>query len=138
MHRALRPAPWAGILLSGAMEGGYMNENGDWAVVWDVDTPGEINVEALIVNGELLPMEGEAVDWTGDGVIDPDAIIDGFTGISSLTVGDRGLDGMFDVYFAADIDVAADEVLEGGFRLIVPEPTSLVLFALGVTLLRRR
>lgn len=123
-----------GEVLSGAIEGGYMNEAGDWGAIWDIDGGA---LEALILNGGLLLQEGDAVDWDGDGIIDPDAILTDFTGTSTLVIGDPGIDSFFDVYFTADIDVAG-EVLEGYFKMTVPEPSAALLLGVGVVLLRRR
>ncbi|MFH1749096.1 MAG: PEP-CTERM sorting domain-containing protein [Planctomycetota bacterium] len=123
-----------GEIVSGAIEGGYMNEAGDWGVIWDID--GGV-LEALIVNGSLLLKEGDAVDWDGDGFVDPDAILTDFTGTSTLAIGDPGIDSFFDVYFTADINVGGT-VLEGFFQMTVPEPSAALLLGVGLMLLRRR
>ena len=130
-----------GATLAGSIEGGFMNEEGDWAVTWDVDV-GPANLEALIINGELILTEGEPVDWNGDGVIDGGdggAVLDNFTGISSLTLSDRQADGTISAYFTADVDIAGT-VLTGAFRVTVPEPgsASLLLFAIIPLALARR
>ncbi len=111
--------------VSGAMEGGYLNSSGDWAVIWDIDTLGG-NVEALIYNGDVLLLEGEAVDWNNDGAIDGldnNGVVANFTGISALTVGARDVNGDVDIYFTADIDFngtsSTTDDLEGFFRLTV-------------------
>jgi hypothetical protein len=95
-----------GFPLSGSIEGAYMNANGDLAFIWDVDDPMLGNVEALYANGRLILKEGDEVDLDGDGVIDPNAVVSGFTGISALTLGDRLPNGSINVYFTADIDTA--------------------------------
>ena len=123
-----------GEIVSGSIEGGFMNEAGDWGAIWDVDGGA---LEALIVNGGLLLKEGDAIDWDGDGIIDPAAILTNFTGTSTLVIGDPGIDSFFDVYFTADIDVAG-EVLEGYFKMTVPEPSAALLLGVGLMLLRRR
>jgi len=94
-----------GLVLTGSIEGAYLNENGDYAVIWDVDDGTGTILEALIVNGELVLLEGESVDLDGDGELDPDIHIDNFTGISSLTLGDRDEDGHALVAFTADVEV---------------------------------
>lgn len=127
-----------GAVLNGAIEGGYMNEQGDWAVIWDADI-GLDNLEALIVNTELLLTEGDQVDWDGNGLLDDSATLTNFTGVSALTVGDRGVNGQFDVYFTADVEIQGRAELEGFFCMTVPEPASVLL--LGLVLLptlRRR
>jgi hypothetical protein len=112
-----------------------MNENGDWAVTWDIAGG---SLEALIVNGELLLTEGDQVDWDGNGLLDDGAVLTDFTGTSTLVLGDQDVDSFFDVYFTADVDVRG-EVLEGFFRMTVPEPASIMLLSIGLLpLLRRR
>jgi hypothetical protein len=109
-----------GGTLSGSIEGGYLNEDGDWAVIWDVDNFSG-NREALIVNGRVVVQELSPVDWNGDGTIDAgdqNAFITDFTGITSLTLGRRDGDDNVDVLFTADCDVNGT-ILEGGFRLSV-------------------
>jgi hypothetical protein len=97
-----------------------MNENGDWAVIWDVDDPAG-NLEALIFNGEVLLRETDEVDFDGDGVVDPGATLDNFTGISTLVVGDRGPTGIVSVYFTADVTVpGSSDELEVLYRIDVP------------------
>jgi hypothetical protein len=115
---------WDGVpaTLAGSIEGGYMNKETDWAVIWDIDDPAGVNFETLIFNGEILLVEGEPVDWNGDGVIDPgdnNAVISNFTGISSLTVGAR-VGGFVNIYFTADCDFGGTPDLEGFFCLSVP------------------
>lgn len=110
------------VTISGAIEGGYMNDDADWAVIWDVNTVAG-NIEALILNAEIILAEGDAVDWNGDGVIDggdEGAVIDNFTGISSLTMTGRDASGGLSLYFTADVELASAEVLEGFFCLPIP------------------
>jgi hypothetical protein len=109
--------------ISGAIEGGYMNEHGDWAVTWDVeDGAAAANIEVLICNGAIVLAEGDRVDWNGDGVIDvndDNATLTDFTGIASVTVGPR-LGGIVKVYFTADVELTGAVVLEGFFCISVP------------------
>jgi hypothetical protein len=108
--------------LSGSIEGAYLNDDGDWAVVWDANDPGGANIEVLILNGEIVLKEGDLVDWNGDGVIDAGdngGVVTNFTGISALTLGDRDDTNQVTLCFTADIDFAGT-VLEGGFLLTVP------------------
>lgn len=133
------------LTISGAIEGGYQNGNGDWTVIWDVNTTGG-NVEALIINGVVVLQEGDAVDWNNDGVIDAgdnNGVIANFTGISALTMSDRdGLD--VSVYFTADIDFfgtsSSTDDLEGGFvfTYTIPAPGATAVFGLAVFCASRR
>jgi hypothetical protein len=109
------------VTVSGSIEGGYMNEQGDWAVIWDIDDPNAVNREALIFNGEIVLVEGDLVDWNGDGVIDAgdnNGKLANFTGISTLTVGAQ-VSGVVNIYFTADIDFfgtpSSTDDLEGFF-----------------------
>lgn len=94
------------MTLSGSIEGAFMNEDGDYVVIWDVDLPTGANVEAMIFNGEVVLKEGDIIDVDGDGVPDPEAVVDNFTGISSVVLSDRDEDGAVSIYFTADVDVA--------------------------------
>lgn len=124
------------VTVSGSIEGGYMNDQGDWAVIWDIDDPNGDNIEALIFNGEILLVEGDPVDWNGDGVIDAgdeDGVLANFTGISALTVGGR-VGGAVNIYFTADIDFfgtpGSSDDLEGFFCFSVsvgPEPIEVAI-----------
>jgi hypothetical protein len=102
-----------GLPLSGSIESGYMNEDGDWVVIWDVDLPDGTNVEAMIVNGEVVLMAGMPVDYDGDGVIDPDAVLDSFTGTASVALADRDAQGRALVYFTADCDIPGASPMGG-------------------------
>ena len=102
--------------LSGAIEGAFMNDDGDWSAIWDADIDG-VNLEVLIFNNQIILAEGDLVDWNGDGIIDTmdsGAVVDNFTGISSLTMSRVDAVGVLRVYLTADVDVNG-EVLEGGF-----------------------
>jgi len=131
-------------VLDGSIESAAMNETADWAAVWDATVDGS-NLETLIVNGQSILIEGQLVDWNGDGVVDAsdkNARIDNFTGISSLAIGERDMgrgDGsFFDVYFTADVDMDGT-VLEGAFRITIPAPGSAGLLAIaGLAAARRR
>lgn len=92
-----------GYTLSGSIEGGFMNEDGDFAVIWDVNLPTGENVEALIFNGQVVLMEGDFVDTDGDGLPNNDSTLDNFTGISSLVVASRAADSSVTAFFTADI-----------------------------------
>lgn len=145
---ALVPTPLGNGTVSGDIEWGDSNENNDWAATWDV-TVAAVNREALIVNGDVVLIEGQLVDWNGDGVIDAgdnNGKVADFTGIRAVTVGERdGFNSFFDVFVTIDIDflgtVSATDDLEGGFRVRVdvPEPASITVIGIGaVAMLRRR
>ena len=118
---------WGGTpaTLDGSIEGGYMNKETDWAVIWDFDDVAGTNLEVLIFNGEILLVEGDLVDWNGDGMIDAgdnNAVVANFTGISSLTVGAR-VGGFVNIYFTADCDFGGTPDLEGFFCVSVQVDT---------------
>ena len=119
------------VTVSGSIEGGYQNKDTDWAVIWDIDDETGNNLEALIFNGEILVVEGDPVDWNGDGVIDGgdmNAVLANFTGIAALTVGAR-VGGFVNIYFTADIDFGGTPDLEGFFcvSVQVEEPPAIAL-----------
>ena len=92
------------------IEGLAQNSSNTIAYIWDV-VAGADTAEALFIEENLLLMEGDAVDWDGDGVIDPAVTIEGFTGTNSLSLGDDGT-----VYFTADVDIAGS-TLAGFFSI---------------------
>jgi hypothetical protein len=102
-----------GETLSGAIEGAYMNENGDIAFIWDIQ---DNILEALYANDKLLLREGDPVDLDGDMIPDINAVVSDFTGISTLTLGDRGGDTNTRLYFTADVDIGP---LQDG---VLPDP----------------
>jgi hypothetical protein len=124
---AVLPGPGGNYTLSGAIEGGYMNRQGDWAVTWDANNPSAVNVEVLIVNGALAMIEGDLVDLNGDGTVDASSRLADFTGISSLVIGPRDGSGMASVWFTADIDTlgtpSATDDTEALMHLTVPIAT---------------
>jgi len=114
------------VTVAGAIEGAYVNENGDWAATWDVVEAGS-NLEALIFNGELILLEGDAVDLDGNGIVEPASILRDFTGITTVAIGDRDMNGVASVYFTADIDTKGTSTTtddtEGYFRVDVQAGT---------------
>jgi hypothetical protein len=91
-----------GEVLSGAIEGAYMNEDGDVAFIWDIQGGA---LEALYLDDQLLVREGDPVDLNGDGIPDGGTALTDFTGISALTLSDRDpSDGSVRLYFTADYD----------------------------------
>jgi len=115
--------PSGDVTINGAIESASMNEQGDWAVTWDVDDALTNNLEALLLNGELLLKEGDSVDLDGDGTAEPGSLLVDFTGIATLAVGDRDEDEFVSVYFTADIDTegtpTTSDDIEGLFRITV-------------------
>jgi hypothetical protein len=104
----------SGYTLSGSIEKAFMNNSGDWAVIWDVDLPTGENVEVLIFNREIVLMEGDYVDTNGDGLPDDNSFLTDFTGIASLVVGPRAEDDAVTVYFTADVSMPDPPVMAGG------------------------
>ncbi len=116
-----------GETLSGAIEGAYMNADGDLAFIWDIQLD---TFEALFLNDMLLLQEGDEVDLDGDGNVDPGAVVSGFTGISTLTLSDRDMDNNVQVYFTADVDTAGTssttDDIEGFYCIVVDLGTTAV------------
>jgi hypothetical protein len=117
-----------GETLSGDIEAGYINENGDLALIWDVVAN---TIEALIVNKDVVLREGDQVDLSGDGIAEANTKLVNFTGISALTMSDRDVFGNVNVYFTADIDTlntssTLDDV-EGFFCLKVSVDTPIAV-----------
>lgn len=88
-----------GMVLGSGIEGGYLNEDGDLALIWDVGPD-----EALIINDRVVLIEGDMVDFDGDGMLDPGTSLTDFTGIATLTLSDRDSMGRVNAYFTADVD----------------------------------
>lgn len=89
-----------GRTLTGSIEGADLAEDGRVAILWDV-VMGTSSLEALILDDHVLLVEGDLVDWDGDGFVDADATLVNFTGIASLTLGSDAT-----IAFTADVDVA--------------------------------
>ena len=104
-----------GEMLSGSLEGASINEFGDIAFVWGIDTGPGTPDEALYFEDQILLREGDAVDWDGDGAIDPAITIQSFTGTNTITLARDG-----SIYFTADVDVSGT-TLEGFF--VIEGPT---------------
>lgn len=124
--------PLGGEVLSGAIEGAYMNEQGDLAFIWDIQ---DNALEALYLNDMLVLREGDEVDMTGDGLVDAGAVLRDFSGINSITLSDRDPGGSVKIYFTADIDTAgtssSTDDVEGFYCVSVNlGPTAIVLSGL--------
>jgi hypothetical protein len=120
-----------GETLSGSIEGAYMNENGDIVFIWDIQ---DNTLEALYANDRLLLKEGDAVDIDGDLVPDPQAVLTNFTGISSVTMAERGGDGTTKIYFTADVDITAAPAVKSAPPLQNPLVTAENLDTEGLSL----
>jgi hypothetical protein len=119
-----------GQTLSGSIEGGFMNENGDYAYIWDVNGGAQ---EALFFNDQLILLEGDFVDFDNDGLVEPTSTLTDFTGISALTISDRDMTGAVNLYFTADVVTPAG-TLEGFFCIRVETgPTAIQLSGLSAT-----
>ena len=89
-----------GHVLAGSIEGASLAPNGDLGLVWDIEDGAGSDIEAVIFNGRVVAKEGDAIDTNGDGIVDPNATIVSFSGISSLTTAtDQRL------YVTAEIDL---------------------------------
>ncbi len=93
-----------GQQLTGAISGAYMNEDGDYALEWEIVTPGG-PVDALIFNGAVVAVAGDPIDLDGDSIPEAGTTLLAFTGISALVLSDRDGDGICRLYFTADVDV---------------------------------
>ena len=116
--------PGGNYTISGAIESGSLNRQGDWAVTWDVNPPSGANREALFVNGVMVLQENDLVDLTGDGIPDANGILRDFGGATTMVIGPRNAHGEVAVYFTADIDVnntptSSTDDVEALFRLDV-------------------
>lgn len=113
----LREGQFAGgAQLTASIESAFMNEQGDLGFVWQIVTD-VANREALYLNGRLLLIETDQVDFDGDGALDANATLSDFTGISALVVGPR-VGGVVTLYFTGDVNVGGP-ILEAGFALAV-------------------
>jgi hypothetical protein len=98
------------------------------------------------VNGDLVLLETDLVDWNGDGNVDgadSGFSISNFTGISALTLSERDANGNVSAFFTADAVNDNGLDLEGAFSVTVaiPEPSSFIFFAsamLGLFVVRRK
>jgi hypothetical protein len=96
-----------GQIVTGAIEGAFMNESGAVAYVWDIDDGAGGSLEALFFEDTLLLVEGDEVDWDGDGNLDAGFVVTDLTGIAAVSVGADAR-----VYFTVDVDINGGGVLE--------------------------
>ncbi len=112
--------------LSGAIEAADMNNNGDWAVVWQISGVGT----SLVYNDQVLLRLDEQVDFNGDGVIDAGdngATVDDFEVFTNaLAVSDRDASGNVSIYLPLDVDPdgpgGSSTLQEGVYKITVSEP----------------
>ncbi len=132
-------------LAAGSIDMAYMNENGDYAAIWDVN-PGSGAVESLVFNGRQILKLTDLVDLDGDGSVEPNSKLSDFTGIASMQMSDRYGPGssLVDIYFTADVDTLGTPSLtddtEAAFRItvVIPTPGTLALALAAFPALRRR
>ena len=117
-------SPLDGLDINGAIENAAINENGDWAVIWDFDHATEGNLEVLIFNGlYMLAEEIDDVDIDGDGIADAGARISGstsFSGTRTLTLSDRDASGNVTIFFTAEVSDNGAATIEGLYKMVVP------------------
>ncbi len=97
----------SGATLTGSITGAALNEDGDVAFIWQIESDAGA-IEALFLNGGLLLEEGDQVDMNNDGVVDNDFVE--FSGISALSMSDRDADGNVKLYFTGDAIESGAEV----------------------------
>ncbi|MFH1844785.1 MAG: hypothetical protein ABIF77_16465, partial [bacterium] len=107
-----------GQTLSGSIEGAFMNEQGDYAFIWDIL---DNTAEAMYFRDQLLVKEGDMVDIDGDLIPDPGTAVTNFTGISALTLSDQSPGGLVRIYFTADVEFPA-AALGNGTAIVVKDP----------------
>ena len=112
--------------VSGAIEMAAINQQGDWAVVWDINdtTMGAGNIECLIFNGDVVLREAlDDIDIDNDGIANPGARISGtsaFAGFRALRVGDRDPNGDVAIYVVADVSDNGATEAEMLLHMVVP------------------
>ncbi|MEX1024035.1 MAG: hypothetical protein WD226_03065 [Planctomycetota bacterium] len=99
-----------GYTLTGAIEGAYLANDGQVAYVWDVLVAG-VSREALFLDDRLLLKQDDLVDFDGDGFVESDSVVGGFTGITALSSSSDG-----HIAFIADINVGG--VLREGYFVL--------------------
>ena len=112
--------------ITGLIEAADMNNNGDWALVWQVSVGGT----CLIYNDQVLLRTDDLVDFNGDGVIDGadnGATVDDFEVFTNaMVVGDRDAAGNVSIYLPLDVDPdgagGTTTLVEGIYKITVTEP----------------
>ncbi|MEM6568321.1 MAG: hypothetical protein AAF957_07910 [Planctomycetota bacterium] len=90
-----------GETIVGEVVAAGLNGSGELAYVWSIEGPGGSAIEALFREDELIARAGDAVDWDGDGALDPSAtLVDFHEG--TLSIASSG-----DVFIVARVDAGA-------------------------------
>lgn len=115
-----------GLPLRDSIDAASMNQNGDIALLWDVEDQNEfgqtVEREVLILNNKIVLKEGDALDWNGDGIIDVadnDSILSdfrGLTGFDTIKVSPRDEDGNVVITFVGTASTLLGDT-EAGFKL---------------------
>lgn len=100
-----------GETLRGWIQGASLNENGELAFLWSVEDAQGPNRQALFFENEVLLRAGDAVDWDGDGTIDPEVTIVSFAEVKALSLAPDGT-----IYFVATVETMGF-LFEAYFRL---------------------
>ncbi|QDV09202.1 hypothetical protein Poly30_47590 [Planctomycetes bacterium Poly30] len=100
-----------GLTLDGRTDAFDLNANGVLAHQWPVEFPSGDSGDAVFIEDRVVVKTGDAVDWNGDGTLDPGVTIQFFASDDSLALSDAGL-----LYFIANVNVGAATV-EALFRM---------------------
>ncbi|MEM9378914.1 MAG: hypothetical protein AAGB93_03115 [Planctomycetota bacterium] len=92
-----------GNLRGGVIAAG-INASSEVAYVWDVEAPGGEIAETLFLEDRVVARVGDAIDWDGDGALDPTDTIDRFLQ-GTLSVASSG-----DLFVAAVVDRSGNAV----------------------------
>ena len=123
----------AGLTLDSGISGVDLNENGDFAVLWDTDERDEVVLIGSVAAGiYAVPLiEGDTI--TVDGV---SAVFDGHDR-GGIRISEADSAGVFDVYVLGNINGTSDDIW---LTFSIPEPTTAGLLGVGLAAaaLRRR
>jgi hypothetical protein len=131
--------PAATYVLGPAMSSASMNDNGDYAAIWD---GGSSSNKIVLVNGLAITGVGlGGIDLNGDGAVDPGVT---WNSLVRVALGDLDNFGRFNVYLNGTVNGGASLGYADGTALVsvisVPEPAAMAVFAAagGFLLARRR